>query len=104
MGHLRVNKYLIPAFNGLGAPHWKMDLKAEIVGLTFGCDKNGQNAHNALTIGYRRLCQGKNSDHRIHGQSKISFKRANTEEHPASAALQPCCHISQGGGYHSPGY
>jgi len=32
--------YLIPAFSGLGAPHWKMDLKAAILGLTFGCDKN----------------------------------------------------------------
>jgi glycerol kinase len=32
--------YFIPAFSGLGAPHWKMDLKAQIVGLTFGCNKN----------------------------------------------------------------
>ena len=27
--------YLIPAFSGLGAPHWKMDAKGSIVGLTF---------------------------------------------------------------------
>jgi len=32
--------YLIPAFSGLGAPHWKMGLRAAILGLTFGCDKN----------------------------------------------------------------
>ncbi|UCD51059.1 MAG: glycerol kinase GlpK [Phycisphaerales bacterium] len=32
--------YLVPAFSGLGAPHWKMDLRAAILGLTFGCDKN----------------------------------------------------------------
>jgi len=32
--------YLVPAFSGLGAPHWLMGLKAAIVGLTFGCDKN----------------------------------------------------------------
>ncbi len=32
--------YLIPAFSGLGAPHWKMDAKAAIFGLTLGCDKN----------------------------------------------------------------
>ncbi len=32
--------YLVPAFSGLGAPHWKMDAKAAVVGLTFGCDKN----------------------------------------------------------------
>ncbi len=32
--------HLIPAFSGMGAPHWKMDAKATIVGLTFGCNKN----------------------------------------------------------------
>lgn len=31
--------YLVPAFSGLGAPHWKMDAKAAIMGLSFGCDK-----------------------------------------------------------------
>ncbi|SMC87236.1 FGGY family carbohydrate kinase [Pedobacter nyackensis] len=32
--------YLIPAFSGLGAPHWDMNRKAEINGLTFGANKN----------------------------------------------------------------
>jgi glycerol kinase len=32
--------YLIPAFSGLGAPHWQMNRKAEITGLTFDCNKN----------------------------------------------------------------
>lgn len=32
--------YLIPAFSGLGAPHWDMNRKAEIIGLTFDCNKN----------------------------------------------------------------
>ena len=32
--------YLIPAFSGLGAPYWKMDARAAVVGLTFGCDKS----------------------------------------------------------------
>ena len=32
--------YLVPAFSGLGAPHWRMHLKAAITGLTFGCNKN----------------------------------------------------------------
>jgi len=32
--------YLIPAFSGLGAPHWKMDMKGMLVGLTLGTDKN----------------------------------------------------------------
>ena len=32
--------YLIPAFSGLGAPHWDMNRKASILGLTFDCHKN----------------------------------------------------------------
>ncbi len=32
--------YLVPAFSGLGAPHWKMSSRAVISGLTFGADKN----------------------------------------------------------------
>ncbi len=31
--------YLVPAFSGLGAPHWKMDCRAAITGMTLGCDK-----------------------------------------------------------------
>lgn len=32
--------YLIPAFSGLGAPHWDMNRKASITGLTFSTNKN----------------------------------------------------------------
>jgi len=32
--------YLIPAFSGLGAPHWDMKRKASLVGMTFDCNKN----------------------------------------------------------------
>lgn len=32
--------YLVPAFSGLGAPHWDMHKKASITGLTFDCNKN----------------------------------------------------------------
>lgn len=32
--------YIIPAFSGLGAPHWQMARKASISGLTFGTSKN----------------------------------------------------------------
>ena len=31
--------YLVPAFSGLGAPHWDMERKASISGLTFGTSK-----------------------------------------------------------------
>ncbi|MHC4540703.1 MAG: FGGY-family carbohydrate kinase, partial [Planctomycetota bacterium] len=30
--------YFVPAFSGLGAPHWKMDAKAAILGLNLGSD------------------------------------------------------------------
>ena len=32
--------YLVPAFSGLGAPHWDMNRKASIDGLTFATQKN----------------------------------------------------------------
>jgi glycerol kinase len=32
--------YLVPAFSGLGAPHWDMNRRASITGLTFDCTKN----------------------------------------------------------------
>ncbi|MFC1635858.1 glycerol kinase [Planctomycetota bacterium] len=32
--------YFVPAFSGLGAPHWKMNAKAAIMGLDLGCDRN----------------------------------------------------------------
>ncbi|MDH7598915.1 MAG: glycerol kinase GlpK [Sedimentisphaerales bacterium] len=31
--------YLIPAFSGLGAPHWQMDMRAAILGMTLGTKK-----------------------------------------------------------------
>lgn len=32
--------YLIPAFSGLGAPHWQMSRRASLEGMTFGTTKN----------------------------------------------------------------
>jgi glycerol kinase len=32
--------YIIPAFSGLGAPHWDMNRRGSIHGLTFDCGKN----------------------------------------------------------------
>jgi glycerol kinase len=32
--------YLIPAFSGLGSPHWDMERKASLTGMTFGTTKN----------------------------------------------------------------
>jgi len=32
--------YLIPAFSGLGSPHWQMDRKASLTGMSFGTTKD----------------------------------------------------------------
>lgn len=32
--------YLVPAFSGLGSPHWQMERKASVSGLSFGTTKN----------------------------------------------------------------
>jgi glycerol kinase len=32
--------YLIPAFSGLGSPHWQMDRRATLTGMSFGTSKN----------------------------------------------------------------
>lgn len=32
--------YLIPAFSGLGSPHWQMDRRASLTGMSFGTTKN----------------------------------------------------------------
>ncbi|MGA2976599.1 MAG: glycerol kinase GlpK [Spirochaetia bacterium] len=32
--------FLVPAFSGLGSPHWRMSLKASIVGLSFATGRN----------------------------------------------------------------
>jgi glycerol kinase len=32
--------YLVPAFSGLGSPHWQMDRRASITGMSFGTSKN----------------------------------------------------------------
>lgn len=32
--------YIIPSFSGLGSPHWQMDRKAAIEGISFGTNKN----------------------------------------------------------------
>lgn len=45
--------YLIPAFSGLGAPHWDMNRKASISGLTFDCNKNHIVRAALESIGYQ---------------------------------------------------
>lgn len=45
--------YLIPAFSGMGAPYWKMDARASIVGLTFGVDKKHIVRAALESVGYQ---------------------------------------------------
>jgi glycerol kinase len=45
--------YLIPAFSGLGAPHWDMSRKASILGLTFDCNRNHIVRAALESIGYQ---------------------------------------------------
>ena len=32
--------YLVPAFSGLGSPHWDMERRASLTGISFGTNKN----------------------------------------------------------------
>ncbi len=62
--------YFIPAFSGIGAPHWKMDARAAIMGLTFGTGHR-EVARAALeSIGY----QLKDVLEAMEADSKITFK------------------------------
>lgn len=45
--------YLVPAFSGLGSPHWQMDRKASITGLSFGSTKNHIVRAALESIGYQ---------------------------------------------------
>ncbi len=45
--------YLIPAFSGMGAPHWKMDARASIVGLTFGVNRKHVIRAALESVGYQ---------------------------------------------------
>jgi glycerol kinase len=45
--------YFIPAFSGIGAPYWKMDAKAAIMGLTFGTGIREISRATLESIGYQ---------------------------------------------------
>jgi len=45
--------YLVPAFSGLGSPHWQMDRKASITGIHFGTTKNHIVRAALESIGYQ---------------------------------------------------
>lgn len=45
--------YIVPAFSGLGAPHWQMKSKAVISGLGFDCNKNHIVRAALESVGYQ---------------------------------------------------
>jgi glycerol kinase len=45
--------YFVPAFSGLGAPHWKMDARAFISGLTFASERNHIARAALESVGYQ---------------------------------------------------
>jgi len=67
--------YFIPAFSGLGAPHWKMDVKAMITGITFGCNKNHiiRAALESIPFQIKDVIQSMEED------SEITLKKLNVD-------------------------
>jgi glycerol kinase len=59
--------YIVPAFSGLGAPHWDMNRKASIHGLTFGTNKNHivRAALESIPYQIKDVLAGMESDSRI---------------------------------------
>jgi glycerol kinase len=67
--------YFLPAFSGLGAPHWKMDTKAMITGITFGCNKNHiiRAALESIPFQIKDVIQSMEED------SKMPLKKLNVD-------------------------
>jgi glycerol kinase len=63
--------YLVPAFTGLGAPHWDPDCRAAVHGLTLGSGRNelARAALEAVCYQTHDLLQGMRAD--WHGTSKL---------------------------------
>jgi glycerol kinase len=63
--------YLVPAFTGLGAPHWDPDCRAAVYGLTLGSGRNelARAALEAVCYQTHDLLQGMRAD--WHGTSKL---------------------------------
>ena len=67
--------YLIPAFSGLGSPHWQMDRKASISGLSFGTTKN----HIVRAALESVSCQVKDVIQAMEKDATVSLKELMTD-------------------------
>ncbi|MBI1782056.1 MAG: glycerol kinase GlpK [Sphingobacteriales bacterium] len=66
--------YLIPAFSGLGSPHWQMERRASITGMSFGTAKNHIVRAALESIPY----QIKDVINAMESDANLSLKELNT--------------------------
>ncbi len=66
--------YFVPAFSGLGAPHWDMEARGTLVGLTAGTGKNHiiRAALEAIAYQTEDVINAMNADMRSFGQAPVS--------------------------------
>lgn len=66
--------YFVPAFSGLGAPHWDMEARGTIVGLTAGTGKNHiiRGALESIAYQTEDVISAMNEDMSIFGEEPIS--------------------------------
>ena len=66
--------YFVPAFSGLGAPHWDMEARGTIVGLTAGTGKNHiiRGALESIAYQTEDVISAMNEDMAVFGEEPIS--------------------------------
>ncbi len=71
--------YFVPAFSGLGAPHWDMLAKGTIVGLTAGSGKNHLIRAALESIAYQteEVIASMNADMAVFGEAPVSTLRVD---------------------------
>ncbi len=71
--------YFVPAFSGLGAPHWDMEARGTVVGLTAGTGKNHIIRAALESIAYQTqdVISAMNADMYVFGEKPISTLRVD---------------------------
>ncbi len=71
--------YFVPAFTGLGAPHWDMGARGTVVGLTAGAGKNHIIRAALESIAYQTedVIEAMNADMKAFGEASISTLRVD---------------------------
>ena len=78
----RQQVYLVPAFTGLGAPHWDSEARAAIFGLTRGATRKEIVRAALESVGYqtRDLIDAMRADSRAHGAANLLRSSGSTAE------------------------